>query len=106
MLGLLLIYFIGKSYHKLAAEYDKSKWAFAVIGIVTYYAGTFLFGILLGITIELMNPGWIDGVSEFALGVMAIPFGLGATAGLYFLLKRIWETNRKDAMELMNPKES
>ena len=34
MLGLVLLYWIGKYFYKLAEEYDKSKWGFAILGLV------------------------------------------------------------------------
>lgn len=101
-----MIFFIGKSYYQLASAHNKSNWGFAILGVATYYAGTFLFGILLAITLELMSPGTLEGMSDFLLGVIAVPFGLLSAAGLYYLLKRIWEANRDDAAEAMGPKES
>ena len=34
MLGLLLIYFIGKYFYDLAAEFEKNKWLYAILGVV------------------------------------------------------------------------
>jgi hypothetical protein len=61
MLGLFLLYFIGKSFYELAHEYDKSRWGFAIAGVVAYYFGTFVAGILfyllddLGLWISMEN---------------------------------------------------
>jgi hypothetical protein len=33
MLGLLLIFFVGQSYYKLADEFGEKKWPFAILGI-------------------------------------------------------------------------
>lgn len=90
MIGLVLIYFMGKAFYDLAAEYDRSMWGFAILGVVTYYFGTFIGGIVLVIAFELWSTTPIESLSEFTIGVMALPFGLLACAGLYFLLKRIW----------------
>ena len=48
MLGLLLLYWIGKYFYKLAEAYDKSKWGFTILGIVVYYAGIVVLGLILG----------------------------------------------------------
>jgi hypothetical protein len=106
MLGLLLIYFIGKNYYQLAGEHGKSSWGFASLGVLTYYAGTFLFGFLFGVTIELVSPGTIDGLNDFVLGLIALPFGVLSTVGLYLLLRRSWVANRNDAIEIMDPKQN
>ena len=47
MLGLILIYFIGKRFQDLAKTYDNHKWGFAIAGVATYYIGTFIAGILI-----------------------------------------------------------
>jgi hypothetical protein len=47
MLGLVFIYFIGRYYYKLAENHNRSKWGFAVLGVATYYGGTFAAGALL-----------------------------------------------------------
>lgn len=48
MLGLVFIYFIGKYFYKLVEEFGKSKWGFVILGVVLYYGGVFLGGIILG----------------------------------------------------------
>ena len=91
MLGLILLYWIGKYFYKLAEEYDKSKWGFAIIGIVTYYAGIFMFGFITGIVIELTAPGAIDSINETLLGLMMLPFGILSCYLLYKYLDKTWE---------------
>lgn len=97
MLGLLLLYFIGRSHYRLAAEYGKGEWAFAILGVAVYYAGTFLFGFILGLVMEASNPGSVDDMPNLLLGLIVMPFGLLSTWLLYFLLKRNWEAQRLDA---------
>jgi hypothetical protein len=48
MLGLVFIYFIGRYYYKLAENHNRSKWGFAVLGVATYYGGTFAAGAFAG----------------------------------------------------------
>jgi hypothetical protein len=35
MLGLILIYFVGKAFYDLAGLHGKSQWGFAILGIVS-----------------------------------------------------------------------
>ena len=88
MLGILLLYFIGKSFYKLAEIYDKSKWAFAIVGIASYYGGTILGGIIVGVLVAIFDP-YAD-FSELSYSLIAIPFGLLTWWGLYYLLKKQW----------------
>lgn len=93
MLGLVLLYWIGKYFYKLSEEYDKSKWGYTILGIVVYYAGTVLFGgIVMGLG-EIFSPGFIDTFNETILGIMMIPFGLLSCYLLYKYLEKTWKKN-------------
>src|SRR5690242_12351360 len=95
MIGLLLIYWIGKAFYDLAGLNGKSQWGFAIFGVVVYYAGSFLGGIALAIFSLSVLEISIEGTSEILLGILAIPFGLLATWALYKLLQRPWENKPK-----------
>ena len=90
MLGLLLIYFIGKYFYKLSEEYNQNKWLYAILGIVVYYATGFCLGIGLGI-IDLIFELNLDYDNMFGINLLSIPFGIAACYGFYYLLKRKWE---------------
>ena len=74
MIGILLLFFIGKYYYKLAEAHDKSKWGYAILGIVMYYASVVVSGLLLGIVIELIWPGAVDTINELLLSILVLPF--------------------------------
>jgi hypothetical protein len=90
MIGLLLIYFIGKYFYDLAGQYKKSRWGFAILGIVSYYAGTIIGGAGLGIFMDLMLDISVDELPGIALGLMTVPFGVLACWGFYKLLQSRW----------------
>ncbi len=94
MLGLLLLYWIGKYFYKLAEAYDKSAWTYAILGIVAYYGGTLVFGIIFGIIAEIISPGFIDSFNENLLGLLMLPFGLLSCYLLYKYLEKTWKKNR------------
>lgn len=90
MLGILLIYVIGKQFYDLAIKHQRSAWGFAIFGVVAYYGGTFIGGLLLGVLAILID--WnIEGIHDLALGLMTLPFGLFITWLAYILLKKKWE---------------
>ncbi len=93
MLGLILIYFIGKSFYTLAETYHKNQWLYAILGVVSYYVGTFIAGIFIGLYYELYAATSLEDMSDIALGLIALPFGLLACWGFYTLLKKQWEKN-------------
>jgi len=91
LLGLILIYTIGKWFATLAFDYNKNRWAYAILGIVTYYGGTVIFAVLLGILIAATgNTSMLDLPSP-VLGLITIPFGLLAAWILRTSLQKHWE---------------
>lgn len=91
MLGLLLLYWIGKFHYQLAKSYDKSKWGFAVLGLVTYY-GSMVIAVLFLVLICLLFGIEFDfEKNETLLGYAVIPFGALGTYGLYKFLENKWK---------------
>lgn len=93
MLGLVLLYWIGKYFYKLAEEYDKSQWGFAVLGIVVYYLGTFAFAIVLLIIDLIFSLGFLETMNERLIDFICLPFGLLSCYLLYKYLKKTWKKN-------------
>ena len=91
MLGLLLLYWIGKYFYKLAEKFEKSKWVFTILGIAIYYVGTFIFAAIFIIVGELYSPGFVDDFNETLLSFISLPFGLLSCFILYKYLKKKWE---------------
>lgn len=97
MIGLFLIYWIGKSFYELAHEYDKSRWGFAILGVISYYAGTLLAGVVFAILSDLGIIGSLDGVNNIFLSVLALPFGLLVCWVVYRILKNQWSKAERPA---------
>ncbi|MGK0389904.1 MAG: hypothetical protein ACI94Y_002649 [Maribacter sp.] len=80
MLGLIFIYFLGRSFYKLAELYGRSKWGYGILGIVIYYAGSMLGGLIIGIFyaiyVGLENIDNIENKLDGWIGLLVIPFGL------------------------------
>lgn len=71
-------------------EFNKNKWLFAILGVVIYYVGTFIGGIILGLLDEFAGLNF-DWDNNFLLGFIALPFGIGAAYLFHYLLKTNWE---------------
>lgn len=95
MLGFLFIYFIGKYFYTLAEEYKKNKWLFAVLGVLSYYVGGFLFGSFLVMCGYMIDEVYTESLSETFLTVIVIPLGLICCYLFYHILKRNWSRNFK-----------
>jgi hypothetical protein len=90
MVGLILLYFVGKAFYDLAGIHQKSQWLFAILGVGSYYAGLVVGGILLAIGYELFLETSIEEVNSTLVGVLALPMGVLACWGFYRLLKNRW----------------
>jgi protein-S-isoprenylcysteine O-methyltransferase Ste14 len=96
MIGLVILYFIGKAYFGLAQQYQKNGWAYAILGVVTYYAGTFIAGFILVLGFDLFGMTTLNDLNERALGAIALPFGLLLCWLVYQYLKRNWTKVKTD----------
>ena len=90
MIGILLIYFVGKTFYDLAGLHKKNPWGFAVLGVASYYAGNILGGVLLAVLSEL-GLFSLEGIHETVIGIMALPIGILTCWGTYSLLRNRWE---------------
>jgi hypothetical protein len=99
MLGLVLIYFVGKYFYELADEHGKSNWGFAILGVASYYGGIIVGGVIIAIVAELLSPGFLNEDNEIFFSILALPLGIFSCWITYNLLKRAWskpkEANRQ-----------
>jgi branched-subunit amino acid ABC-type transport system permease component len=99
MIGLFLLYFIGKAYYDLAGDHNKHTWGHAILGIVMYYAGTMIGGLIIGVILALYSPQSLENLdngNEFFYSLMAVPFGLLTCWLVYRLLKSRWKNLTND----------
>ena len=103
MVGFILIFFVGKAFYDLAGLNNKSQWGFAILGVASYYAGTFIGGIMLAVLSELAIFS-IENMSDVVLGILALPIGVLTCWGTYTLLKTHWnkapeKVNRDEVLD-------
>ena len=93
MLGIFLIYWIGKTFYELAEKYQKNKWVFAILGVVSYYTGTFVAGVVAFIVADLAGIS-LEGTNDFILQLVGVLFGAVFCIIYYQVLIRIWRNTR------------
>lgn len=100
MLGLLLIYFVGKKFYDLADNYNRSKWGFAILGILSYYvgllAGAFCLGLALALAFDMMA---LDSTEELLVSLISIPIGILTCWGFYKLLESNWRKTSRQGFD-------
>jgi len=103
MIGLFLIYFIGKMFYELAHEHDKSRWGFAILGVVSYYAGSIMLSsFIIGVLIVMGYLTFLEDVNSFVFTLIALPFGILTSVITYKTLKAYWErrpTRNNEALD-------
>lgn len=102
MLGLLLLYFIGKHFYQLAFEHNRKPWPPAILGVLTYFLGTFIYGFILAVLLELAFDTSIDSINRYVLEISSIPFGLLAAYGLKTIYLRHWKKNPDPESDLLD----
>lgn len=96
MLGIFLLYFIGKAFFKLSQAYGKNRWVFAFVGIISYYGGTFVAGIAIVLFYELILEQNSDELGDMEINLMALPIGIATCYLTYRLLLHSWKSQLYD----------
>lgn len=94
ILGLCLIYYIGKQFYMLAEQFKKNKWLFAILGVISFYTGAFLTGLAMFIAAESGIIALIDTIPGIVLNLIWLPLGLLSCWALYSILKSSWSRNK------------
>ena len=90
MVGLILLYFVGKAFYDLAGVNNRGQWLYAILGVGSYYSGLMIGGFFIAIGYELFI-GSIDDVNDTLLSLYALPVGVLTCWGFYRILKSRWE---------------
>ena len=90
MIGIILIYFIWKRFADLAFKYNHKKWIYGLLGVIVYYAGSLLGGLILGLLSVIINFV-IDWENNLLMSIIALPFGLATCYGTYYFLEKKWK---------------
>ena len=97
MLGILLIFFIGRYFYNLALKYDKNAWLYAIIGVVTYYGSGLVVGFAIAILALVFE--WEDILDEgntLLLNLLSIPVGILGCYIVYYFLEKNFKGQTKD----------
>ena len=91
MLGVVLIYFIGKRFFYLARKYNQKEWLFAILGVAAYYAVGTAFVVFLALMDFYVFAWGFDWDNRYGMNMLVLPSGLLACWGLYRFLESKWK---------------
>lgn len=80
MIGILFIYWIWKAFSNLAIKYNKNKWKYFFIGLLSYYGSSFLFAIIYILIIGIVNG--FDAVDQVNFNSPGLNLFFGALGAL------------------------
>jgi len=101
MIGVFVMYLVGKGFFDLAQKFNKNQWGFAIAGVASYYIVQMLAGFALGI-----YWGWKHGLDRveaivdeqyWLLTIITVALGALGCWAFYEFLKSRWadEVNRE-----------
>lgn len=101
MIGLLIliafIVSIGSAFYRLAHDYHRPEWPFALLGGGVFIASQFIFGFIIGFVLAFTGNGqWLSGTYTLALAFIIYLIAGISCAILYYALKRNWEKNPRN----------
>ena|ERR1051325_9131541 len=88
--GALSTYLVGRIFYDTAARYQQSRWAFAIIGVVVYFAGIFTGYVLVTLIGEAISPGIGIPYPDKTIVFMGSPIGFIVCRIAYVRLKKSW----------------
>ena len=104
MIGLVLIYWIGKKFSELAKSFGRKPVWPVIIGIVFYFLGQFVLGLIIGVYYELQEPGFKQ-FDDMVVNLIGIPFGLLACWGTYMFLEKKWRGSTVSEYDILDDEE-
>lgn len=102
MIGIIILIIIGKTFYKLAGNYDKNQWGIAFLGIASYYVGAFIFGMILAVILIANDSNWLETTNRFSLALIELPFGGLGCYILYMFLEKKWEKEKPQIDDTIN----
>ncbi len=96
MIEIVAVILIGKYFYNLADKYEKSKWGYTVLGIISFYGTVFLCGVIYAFWFFAQAENQFateDDMSTLLVTFISLPIGIGVAYLLYFLLERNWKKN-------------
>jgi hypothetical protein len=94
---MIAIAIVAIVFSNLAKKYKKTTWGYAVLGVVTYFGTTFIYGIIYALIWMINNPNIseteID--SNLILKLSSVGVGVLVSYLLYFFLERNWKKQQE-----------
>jgi MFS family permease len=101
MLGIIIMIAVGRQFYELAKKYEQQQaWVYAILGVVSYYVGGFIGGLILLILSEILGVVSIDNISDLSITFISIALGVISCWGFYQLLKSFWKKKFEEAQRL------
>ena len=95
LVGLVLVIAIGNAFYRLAESHGRSKWTFAILGVVSYFVSSFTFGIISVLMLDVFAPMTSALQNLPLIYLLQIPIGLLCCYILYRILRHQWRKSSR-----------
>lgn len=104
MLAIIILIAVGRQFYELAKKYEQQyAWVYAILGVVSYYVGGVVGGLILLILSEILGIVSIDDISDLSITAISIVLGVISCWGFFQLLKASWR-KKFEQKQLLKPK--
>ncbi|WP_430409026.1 hypothetical protein [Kordia sp.] len=101
MLEIIIMIAVGRQFYELAKKYEQQlAWLYAILGIISYYAGAFIAGVFIGLYSEITGSYILEGTSNIILTLIFLPIGILSCWAFYQLLKKSWKKKFEEKQRL------
>jgi hypothetical protein len=84
----VIVAFAGRQFYNLAIQFNKNRYLFGFVGIVSYFLGIFIGTFV----ITIAAPDFTNTAEAWVLTGVTIPAGVLSAVITYFALKRTWSS--------------
>lgn len=103
MVGIIPLIILGRIFYKLAQEYNKSDWGYAILAVITYLIT--MFGSALALAfVKIVQSGGIDAEviakdNEMLINILSTIVGVVCCIILYYFLKNRWQKEEANTID-------
>ena len=91
MLSIIIAIVVARQFMSAAEKFNRTKWLWAVIGVVTFIGSQLLMGVILGLF--FLSDGDLDVGNSLAINLVGLALGTGIAFLVLYLMKNNAEKN-------------
>lgn len=87
----IFLFYVGFYFYRLAENHKKNKWVFAILGLITFFFGNFLYVLYF----RLFNGEDVDELTFPKVGEKSFLLGFIFAFILFQILSTVWNSKKR-----------